>query len=125
MRASIFFFPWAAKKVINQKNASIYEGKFQRGKSRNKVKCRTEGDLLLWGEFTMRFKDRKHPLNGYLNALDKQYEDFRILNATSHSRYNAQDITDYIMDITPKEKISKPMLLSGCRSSISLFCCLL
>jgi hypothetical protein len=73
----------------------------------------------------MRFKDRKHPLNGYLNALDKQYEDFRILNATSHSRYNAQDITDYIMDITPKEKISKPMLLSGCRSSISLFCCLL
>lgn len=42
----------------------------------------TEGDLLLWDEFTMRFKDRKHPLNGYLNALAKQFADFRILNAT-------------------------------------------
>ena len=64
----------------------------------------TPTDLLLWDEFTMRFKERKHPFNGYLNALDKQYEDFRILNATAHSRFSAQDLRDYIIGKSPKEK---------------------
>lgn len=106
MRASIIFFPWTSKKSTKTGKTPLYlRVNFNGTKAETRLNAElTETDLLLWDEFTMRFRDRKHPLNGYLNALDKQYEDFRILNATSHSKYSAQDIRDYIIGKSPKEK---------------------
>jgi integrase len=106
MKASIIFFPWNAKKSSKTGKTPLYmRVNFNGAKAETRLNAElTESDLLLWDEFTMRFRDRKHPLNGYLNALDKQFADFRILNATAHLKYTAQDLRDYIIGVSPKEK---------------------
>lgn len=98
MKASIIFVPWIGEKSTKTAKTPLYmRVNFNGTKAETRLNAElSENDLLLWDKFTMRFRGRKHPVNGYLNALDKQFEDFRILNATAHLRHSAQDLRDYI-----------------------------
>lgn len=99
MKTNIIFYPNTSKKNKKTGKVPMYMRVLL---GRKKAETRLDADVLeneimLWDEMTMRMRDRKHKLNGYLSTLEKKYEGFRIEFASKLFDTTPHFIRDYII----------------------------
>jgi hypothetical protein len=55
-----------------------------------------EKELLLWDKRTMRLVDPKHMVNKLINSVQKEFDDFILLNTKSLKNYSSNSIRDLL-----------------------------
>lgn len=63
-----------------------------------------EKEKLLWDERTMRLTDAKHKANKIINAVQKEFDEFIIMNRRSINRYSATSICDFLLGCNEPEE---------------------
>ncbi|WP_066408912.1 site-specific integrase [Flavisolibacter tropicus] len=99
MKVSIVFYPNKAKKSTKTGKIPMYLRVCMNGQ---KAETRLNADVTMqdlnkWDLATMRFSDRNSKANQIINSIDQKFTEFKILNATTLSKYTAKRIIDVIM----------------------------
>lgn len=99
MKLSLQFFPNTKKTATRTGKIPLYlRIIFDRRKTEMRLNIEiTKKELKLWDPRTMRFKDREMTANAALNEIDRNFENFRHLNATTLFQFSTRAILDKIM----------------------------
>jgi len=107
MKTSITFYPNSLKKNRKTGKTPMYlRICSQRKKAESRLNAEvSEHDLLKWDLMNMRFSGRNFFVNHLLNSIDKKFQDFVIINATSLSKLIRQKYVTIFLEMKKTVKL--------------------
>lgn len=99
MKTSITYYPNKQKQSKRTGKVPLYARVyFNSLKAEERLNAEVaEKDIAKWDSMSMRFSDRTIAANKILNSLDKRFEEFLIINASSLSKFHPRQIIDYVL----------------------------
>jgi hypothetical protein len=101
MKVSLCFYPNEQKKGQKNDVVPIYvRVRFNGKKAEGRLYHADlkEQEMRLWGERTMRLIDSKHMANKLINGVQKEFDEFIIMNSKSLMKYSANSIRDLLLN---------------------------
>jgi hypothetical protein len=108
MKTSLWFYPNHQKKSAKTGKVPLYVRVIQNAKkSEGRLYHAelTEKEVLQWNEQAMRLSDPKHKANKLINAVQRDFDEFIILNGSNINQHTATSIRDKLLG---RNKVAAP-----------------
>lgn len=99
MKISVTYFRNEAKLNAKTGKIPIYmRVSCKRAKSESRLNIEiSQLELLKWNPMMMRLEDRNHIVNHHLNRLEQKFQEFKSLNSTQLSQFDALYIKNHLL----------------------------
>lgn len=114
MKVSLWFYPNEQKKSTKTEKLPLYVRVILNGKKSEGRLYHAEITLkekALWDGRTMRLSDPKHHANKLINAVQKEFDDFILINRKNLTNYSPNAIRDLLLGRTQDGKGVEPTVI--------------